>query len=246
MTPVATMSDSPKTLIASYLAIRRAIGFLGFFLPVALLFWSLASGDSLLPSISDYYYSPMRDVFVGIMIALAVFFWCYRGYALQPGERISDQQAARVAAIGGTLVALAPTRPDPLPQSAPFFDECTLLQCMLGVPTAGVIHLVAAAAFFITLAVFCLVLFPRAQADTPVQRSRRRIYLGCGWTILTSLALIVGWSVMNRLWPANLLVGRAPVFWLETIAIAAFALSWTTKGHALDSLLAAGQAQTKS
>lgn len=59
-------------LVLSFLAVRRAIGALGFFLPVALLAHGLWKGD-LPTSISAAYYSPMREVFVGTLIAQAVF-----------------------------------------------------------------------------------------------------------------------------------------------------------------------------
>ena len=49
-------------LVLSFLRVRRAIGLLGFFLPAALIAYGLAFGGGILPSMSDYYYSPMREI----------------------------------------------------------------------------------------------------------------------------------------------------------------------------------------
>ena len=84
-------------LVLSFLAVRRAIGGLGFFLPVALLAYGVLGGG-LLPSLSAAYYSPMREVFVGTLIAQAVFLWSYEGFRPDRGDILSDTATARVAA----------------------------------------------------------------------------------------------------------------------------------------------------
>ena len=112
-------------LVLSFLRVRRAIGLLGFFLPAALIAYGLAFGGGILPSMSDYYYSPMREIFVGTLCAIAVFLWSYEGYRPRPGEWLSDLTAARTASVGALAVAWAPTLPD-----AP--ATCTISQCLLG------------------------------------------------------------------------------------------------------------------
>ena len=89
---------SHNDLVLSFLAVRRAIGALGFFLPLALLAYGLSTGD-LLPSISSAYYSPMREVFVGCLMAQAVFLWSYEGFRPDAGDLVSDKATARVAAV---------------------------------------------------------------------------------------------------------------------------------------------------
>ena len=64
-------SDYPYVL--SYLDLRRWVGTIGIALPFVLIFGKLIfEGGGLLPSISAYYYSVMRDVFVGSLAAVAV------------------------------------------------------------------------------------------------------------------------------------------------------------------------------
>lgn len=67
-------------LAVSYLFLRRAIGLIGALLPVVLpLGYALSTGHwRLLASMSSYYYSDMRNVFVGSLCAVGVFLICYR------------------------------------------------------------------------------------------------------------------------------------------------------------------------
>lgn len=231
------MSDqglSEKThndLVLSFLAVRRAIGALGFFLPLALLAYGLLAGD-LLPSLSAAYYSPMREVFVGCLIALAVFLWSYEGFRPNAGEVISDKATARVAAVAVALVALCPTHDPAKVDGAD--PACTLLQCVLGDDLTAWLHLGAAAVFFGALAVYCLVLFTRGRVDSAEKRASNSIYRICGWVIVVCLLLLGGVMLTDL---GDRLQALQPVFWLESIATFAFATSWMVKGDALQPLI---------
>ena len=81
MNPQSSVDDS---LVLSYLGLRKAIGLIGMTLPFVLAFGKVAfESPGLQSSVSAYYYTVMRDVFVGSMCALAVFFMSYRGYEPQ-------------------------------------------------------------------------------------------------------------------------------------------------------------------
>lgn len=222
--PQGRMERAENDLVLSFLRVRRAIGILGYFLPPALFGYSLIWGNGLLPSISAYYYSPMREILVGTLSAIAVFLWSYEGYRPRPGEWLSDLMAARAASLGALTVALVPTAP-PAPVA------CTLSQCVLGFPVTGLLHWGGAALFFGALALFCLVLFVRG-GHNPEKDASNLIYRTCGWIILGALGLIalIGLSpdaVKAQLQPLR------PVFWLETVATFAFATSWMVKGDAM-------------
>lgn len=224
-------------LVLSFLAVRRAIGVLGFFLPLALLAYGLLSADGIMRSMSVAHYTPMRDLFVGTLCAQAVFLWSYEGFRPNQGEIISDRATARVAAIAAALIALAPTSPEGITPPGYGFDpsrDCTLLQCHLGVDLADRVHLVAAAIYFAALAVYCLVLFRRGEVDSAEKRASNRIYAVCGWLIVVSIGAIgvlfaTGWDAA--------LVALRPVFWLEVVATFAFATSWMVKGDAMRPLV---------
>jgi hypothetical protein len=222
---------SDNHLVLSFLRVRRAIGLLGYFLPLALLTYSLTLGDGLLPSISAYYYSPMREVFVGTLSAISVFLWSYEGYRLRPGEWLSDLMAARIASLGALTVALVPTLPvTPV--------ACTFSQCVIGFSLASTLHWLGAAAFFGALALFCLVLFVRGDHPDAEKTASNAIYRTCGWIILAAVVLI-GLILLSPAPVKTTLTPLRPVFWLETIATFAFATSWMVKGDAMQPVVRA-------
>ncbi|CAM3528421.1 DUF998 domain-containing protein [Paracoccus nototheniae] len=216
-------------LVLSFLSVRRAIGALGFFLPLALIAFAILWPEPLGSSISAYFHSPMRDIFVGTLIAQAVFLWSYEGFAPEGAERITDRGTARVASVGAMLIALAPTT-----GPANSGDACTLLACRMPEWLTYGVHFAAAGVFFGALAVFCLVLFVKGAEDSAEKRASNRIYRICGWTILACLALILLVGLPGL---SGALAPLRPVFWLETIATFAFATSWAVKGDSLRPLV---------
>lgn len=236
--PAPPMPDTPppgadqearNALVWSFLSLREAIGILGLILPVALLLWTVTLGGGVMrPSISAYYYTPMGGVFTGIMAAIAVFLWSYRGYAPAPGEVISDRATARIAALGAGIVALSPVAP---PEGATY--QPALLQNLLHPSGAGLLHNAGALLFFGALAVFSLVLFRRSAPGPVSTRKRRenRIYLICGLVIVGAIVAIALVSLRG---------GSGAVFWLESGAVLGFALSWLVKGDALRPLIGGG------
>ena len=82
-------STSTNPVVLSYYTMRRMVGFIALALPFALAAGSILAallGSGHLPhpllqrSISDYYYTPMRDIYVGSLCAIAAFLACSRGY----------------------------------------------------------------------------------------------------------------------------------------------------------------------
>lgn len=203
-----TASDN---LVHNYLFLRRAIGFLGIGLPFVLVFGKMVvDGGGLLNSISGYYYSGMRDVWVGVMCAIGVFLLSYRGYG-----RVDDI-AGNIAAVAAVGVALFPTTPANGDRS----DEII-----------GLLHLGFAAVFFLTLAFFCIVLFTKSDKEIPGARKpeRNRLYVASGVIMLVCLALIVLCGLVFD----DLTKDLYPALWLESVAILAFGVAWLTKGGTL-------------
>lgn len=196
-------------LVRSYLFLRRAIGVIGIALPFVLVLGKeILDGGGLLYSISGYYYTDMRGVLVGSMCAVGVFLFCYRG------PTPLDDLASNIAGVAAICVALFPTTPS---------DPSAVEQVV------GVVHLLAAAVFFLTLAYFCLVLFRRTGPGEPTKRKVQRnlVYLVCGVVILASIALI---AVFGTIIDASAL---HPALWLESAATLAFGVAWFTKGEAI-------------
>jgi hypothetical protein len=196
---------------------RQLIGYLGLLLPVILFGLAgsrptagLARWETL-DSVSAYYYTGAAAAFVGVLFALALFLFTYRGYKNDRADRVAGS-AGGLFALG---VALFPTRP-PGAVSAPSWWNAT----------TGMIHYVSAISLFVVFIVFALWLFRKTKVPKGEQMPydklwRNRIYLLCG------LVMVVG-----VLWAGSSLFTGAPIFWPETIALSAFAVSWLVKGYA--------------
>lgn len=78
--------------------LRRVVGALGVSLPLVLV---TIAGER--ESISAYYHSPARDVFVGWLVAIAVCLAAYRGHDA------ADRWLARIAGAALVVVALSPS-----------------------------------------------------------------------------------------------------------------------------------------
>ena len=210
-------------LVISYLGLRKAIGIIGVALPFVLalgniLLRALGIHSSLHDpviesSISSYYYTDVRNIFVGSMCAIGVFLMSYRGYDRR------DARAGRFAFVCAIGVAFFPT--SPLPAATP--DQKLI----------GGVHLTFAALLFLTLAYFSLKLFTETDRKKPPTRQklqRNLVYRVSGYIMLACIALIA----VAALPPIKAMVEQlAPRFWLEAIAIVAFGVSWLTKGEAI-------------
>jgi hypothetical protein len=200
------------SLALSYLGLRKGIGLIGMTLPLVLVIGRvILESTGILDSISGYYYSSMRNIFVGSLCAVSVFLLSYR-YERQ------DDIASDIAGISGIGVALFPTAPD---------VGATPLQVMI-----GWVHLSFAACFFLTLAFFALVLFRRTDPNQKTRQKQQRnmIYLFCGLAIVACIDLI---AVIQFL-PSNPWVQPLhPVFWLESLATMAFGIAWFVKGKTI-------------
>jgi len=221
MNTKATRDDSQ--LVLSYMGLRKMIGYIGVGLPFALAVGRmlLTWNDQNYPgSMSGYYYTPMRDVFVGSLCAIGVSMFSYCGYDIR------DKIAGRLACAFAIGVAVFPVRPD---------ENFTAGQEMI-----GRVHLASATLLFATLAYFCLGLFTQTHANrsmTIEKRRRNSVYKVCGWIIIAAILLIAlsEWLFLNPYSPfiASAVKDYTPVYWLEAAAVVAFGVSWLTKGEAI-------------
>lgn len=194
--------------IYSYLALRKAVGWIGILLPVVLpLGGIIFFGDKgIRENISVYYYSGMRDIFVGALCSIALFLFFYKGY------NKLDNIAASLAGFFALGIAFFPTVPD-----GPY-------------NIAATIHFISAATFFVILAGMSIFLFTRKKTE-PTKRKllRNKIYIICGFIMAAPMAAIL----IFMMFFAKQHPGSRLVFWCETIALLAFGVSWLTKGGTL-------------
>lgn len=199
-----------QNAVTSYRDLRRGIGVLGLALPFALVIGDLG----LEPSISAYYYTDMRNWFVGTMWATGFFLIFYR-YG-KPDTILSS-----IAGVLAILVSLFPTTPEG--------SNLPTHQVVI-----GAFHLVFAAGFLLLLAYFCLFLFTRTDASpqtmTRQKKLRNKIYHGCGIAI-TAGVVVAG--LFQLLTSTAFRDAWHPVFWCEAVAVVAFGIAWLIKGETL-------------
>lgn len=219
--------------------LRKAIGFVAVGLPFALAIgenvrdWILphaARADRAIVegSISAYFHTGMREVFVGSLCAIAVFLVCYKGYQRR------DNIAANIAGSCALLVALFPTRErsrEAVDTGIPAIDSATLFSSANAPDPAFVsyVHFTSAVIFFATLALMSLFLFTLSNKPirTPQKIRRNRVYVFCGITILVCIAVIA----IGKLFLSDAVSRTSYVFVFESIAVITFGLSWLTKAE---------------
>jgi hypothetical protein len=209
----APRPEDPRVL--TYLALRKAVGFVALGLPfvLAIPWWFIRQPHMLQSSISAYYYTGMRNLFVGSLCAISMFMLCARGYDIQ------DEIAGVFSSLCALGVAFFPTTPQCHPTRRQF--------------DVGVAHFTFATLLFLTLAYFCLVLFKMSAEGhtiTRQKRQRNQVYTICGCAIIGSLFLIV---LIQILLKRTYLIGHlGTLFCFETTALFAFGIAWLTKGEA--------------
>ena len=92
-------------LVISYLLLRKFVGWIGMLLPFVLLIGNAVMSEARPDSMSGYYYTPMRNFFVGALCALGVFLIAYDGY-----DNV-DRWITNIAGLCAIGVAFCPTKP---------------------------------------------------------------------------------------------------------------------------------------
>jgi len=176
-------TDPDRDMVISFLTIRRAIGWLGIALPpvVYLVTWLFGDYSLLKPSISDYYYTVAGSILVGVLCAVALFLFTYKGPA--PIDGI----LSGVAAIFALGVALFPC-------NITGHDYRGIIICRDDDSVRNGIHYISAAGFFIVLSIMSLWLFRKThpgQKAKGQKKNRNNVYLICGIIMLLAMAVIL-------------------------------------------------------
>jgi hypothetical protein len=211
--------------VRSYLIMRIFVGALGVALPFVLVL-----GDRLLfdgdpfprDSLSAYYYSGLREVFVGTLSAIGVFLITYK-----VADRTLDNTLSCIAGLGAAVVALFPTA------RSSDVAKLTPLQDKLGESVVQTIHFVSAGIFITSLGVICFFFGVREGARPAREGSRPpAFWRAYHWACAGAIAAAVLWILVTELagGPSkSLLIG-------EAVAVCAFGASWFMKGLELDML----------
>jgi len=208
----------------SFMRLRTYVGVLGLALPVVvpLVDWIVFSGDPApRGSISAYYYSGARELFVAILAATGVFMISYK-----VAERNLDNLLSVLSGFAAVTIALFPTgRPATTPP--------TPLQNLIGDNWTKYIHYTATLSFVAALtglaACFGIREGRRKQRDPTIHRNAKfspRFWRSLHFTCAGFMAAAILWIIVTALAGGpqySTLIGEWTAAW-------AFGLSWLTKG----------------
>lgn len=201
------MTDTEKNrLVLSHLELRKVVGILGTSFAFILAFGYIAKCGCLdiLDSVSDYYASIMRNIFVGYLFVIGLFLFAYKGY------NRTDDIVGNLACVFALGVALFPNK-----GFGPYIQ---------------MVHFSSAGLLFGALSYFSLVLFKKSNKSVIEGRkaTRNMVYTICGTVMLSCILLLIIYYAFlkNPDWDKY-----SPVYWLETLALVAFGVSWLTKGE---------------
>jgi uncharacterized membrane protein len=194
----------------TYFTLRKIIGFLAFFLAPVLVFGTfiLDHTHEVKVSMSAYYWTSMRNLFVGVICGISLFLFSYHGY------KWYDSLASKLAGLFGLGIAFFRTSASD--------DKTDIL---------SILHYVTSGIFLVILALMSFFLFTKSKGTMTTQKKKRnKVYRICGIVIFVSVALIPV-AGLDGIWEKIKFL--KPTFTLETIALVAFGISWLTKGEAI-------------
>lgn len=207
-----------KDFTISYQNLRRVIGFLGIFFPFFMLIGLIILGgnvDTMPGSISAFYYTGMRNMFVSLLTASAISFFFYRS------QEIFFNNLLNLAGVCALGVAFFPTT-DGSESSSNSLSQII-----------GYVHLCFAGSLFLIQGIFCLFLFPKSANGfimTTQKKIRNKVYRYSGSLIFLSLIMMAIYLfLLENKFP--LLKSYHPIFIFETIGLQAAGLAWFIKGE---------------
>jgi Protein of unknown function (DUF998) len=225
-TDLSDLSDSKVLYARSYLLIRTVVGVIGILLPLVFIVgeaFFLRAGVHVRGSISAYYHTSMRDVFVGGLCVVGLLLVTY----MAEQRKRPDWWLSLIAGIAVLGVVFFPTGRPSLPDEAPLCGStpepagCSPVQQWLGEELVATIHFVCAVVFILSLAGICFYFAYRER--TAGNAGAAWFQRACGGVIVAA----VMWAIIGGFmeWDLGELT---PLYVGEVASIWAFGASWLT------------------
>jgi hypothetical protein len=218
---------------------RAIIGILGIVLPIIFIIgesFLLRGGVHVRGSLSAYYHTSMRDIFVAGLCVIGFFLATY----MSGQARTLDFWLSLVAGLAVIGVVFFPTmRPHLLPDAprcgaTPMPVGCSSIQQLLGERPVAWIHFTFAVIFILSLAAMCFFVFAKSEKERstkPKMATNPRVATilnACGWIILGAVAwVIIGGLLKVTIWELT------PLYLGEVISVWAFGAAWLLKARDL-------------
>jgi len=192
-------------MLISFLTLRKVVGILGVSLSFIVVLGGLIFGNGRVEgSISAYYGTNMRDVFVAVLAIAGAFLVSYHGY-----DKL-DNILSKVAGVSAVFIGLFPFA---------YIEPGNFLNIQY--PMIRVLHYISAAVFFLAIAALSYFQFSKGS-----NKLRNIIYKTCGVVIFASVALA-------GLHGATSFGGDYFILIVEAIMLVAFGVSWFVKGQGI-------------
>jgi hypothetical protein len=208
-----------KHILDTYTYLRLGMAGVSIIFPLVLWWVGLVFDVKFQASISSYYHTPMRDIFVGSLIAIGVFLWFYQGITKK------ENIALNCAGILAIVVAFTPTAFLNIDGQVECETFTTLPIGGISEATASYIHGTSAILFFAAIAFVCIFTSGETlrEISDPVRRNfYKTIYnfLGAGMIIspLTSALLLLFLKETSNI-----------IYFVELVAVWAFSAYWIVK-----------------
>lgn len=231
--PDPETDSSGAAYVRSFLWLRVGIGALGMLLPVLLVTidrFVFHGRPVPRDSMSAYYYSGMREVFVGVIFTTGAFLLAYK-----VAESNLDNAASMGAGLcAGLIATFATSRPSVHDHPRPPRPPLNPLQDLIGENAVKYVHYGASAGFIVLLATLS-VTFGYREGRRRSEPGKRppAFWRAFHYTCAGAMGVAGVWMLVTSLthtgprW--SLLLGEWVCAW-------AFGLSWLWKGAELDML----------
>lgn len=220
----------PDDVVQTYFALRFALGMLSLALPPALYVLGHVLQDiRLQPSISAYYHSDARDIFVGVLWATGLGLIAYRGFSRR------EDWALNIGGVLACCIAVFPMSPadalgcilggDP----ASYLEMSARYDRTAAQMITAQLHFPAAVSFYLVLGFVMIFCAHHTLHLVPLRR--RRWYLAA---YPSFGAIFVGSMLVVFVWFKVLMKSESPcsdrwLFWVEVAGVVSFALFWFIK-----------------
>jgi hypothetical protein len=216
--------SADEQVVVSYHKMQQMVGWIALLMPIVVRFLAWAFDDiSATNSISAYYYTALRDVFVGSLVVGGLFLAFFRT------DDRRDRWIAIVAGIAGIGIGLFPMDISqgvvtwagaPSPQ-----EEAKMIDALRHGPNGPIgYHFYFVGAFF--LLTFYLVAF-RFRANTPAIPTPQKLARN-KWYVAFGVLMAIGFVWIAVLWWLD---SKRSIFLPEAIAVMSFAAAWLVKGQ---------------
>lgn len=202
-----------RYLYQSHLILRRTVGILALVLAIGLPVVDFIINHKIESSISSYYHTEAKDIFVGILCVVGAFLISYRSYKYIENVLTSILGAL---AIG---IAFIPSTPH---------GEVSHIERLM-----GDIHTGLAVIFFVIFAILTRLMFKKDTVDVYDAESegaiecRNLIYDMCNLVmVLNGVVCLITY-----------LMGFREILVFESIALVVFGIAWIVKGKMIRILL---------